>query len=325
MILIAHRGNVDGRNPQENNPLYLEEAIKQGFHVETDVWHTGGKFYLGHDAPMHPVNLEFLRRDSVWAHAKTVDTFAHLVRYPDVNVFYQDTDLVALTSRGYLWNHAKNRNVTTKGTVLTIVEHDGWLAVPRLTHGVCSDYVMKYRHLVPPVSDLPFDLLVIDIDGVMTDSTKVYGRNGRVIAKNYSDLDFTAIKRFRAAGIKVCFLSGDTAVNEAMARSRKIDFVYGRDASGNIDKAAQLPGLCLRYGTTPERVAYVGDDYYDLSIMAAVGHSFCPSNAPSVVQRTAGTTLRAAAGTGVIAALYDMYETQIPPVYPEDSHAQNPR
>jgi hypothetical protein len=52
MKLIAHRGNINGSNPEkENHPDYINEAIKLGHNVEIDVWFINNKFYLGHDDP----------------------------------------------------------------------------------------------------------------------------------------------------------------------------------------------------------------------------------------------------------------------------------
>ena len=53
MILIAHRGNTNGVNPEkENTVAYIKDAIKQGYHCEIDVCKFDGKqFYLGHDEP----------------------------------------------------------------------------------------------------------------------------------------------------------------------------------------------------------------------------------------------------------------------------------
>ena len=70
----------------------------------------------------------------------------------------------------------------------------------------------------------PIKLLLLDIDGVMTDGTKLYGLDGLTMGKRYCDRDFTAIKAFKAVGVKVCFLSGDDKGNKAMAENRKIDF-----------------------------------------------------------------------------------------------------
>ena len=41
-------------------------------------------------------------------------------------------------------------------------------------------------------------LVILDVDGVMTDGKKYYDRDGKVVIKNFCDKDWTAIKRFRA-------------------------------------------------------------------------------------------------------------------------------
>ena len=39
MILISHRGNINGKKPDlENKPEYIQNAIKLGYNVEIDVW-----------------------------------------------------------------------------------------------------------------------------------------------------------------------------------------------------------------------------------------------------------------------------------------------
>ena len=54
MILISHRGNVDGPNPEkENHPSYIDMTIKAGYNVEIDVWYIDNNWYLGHDAPQY--------------------------------------------------------------------------------------------------------------------------------------------------------------------------------------------------------------------------------------------------------------------------------
>lgn len=188
---------------------------------------------------------------------------------------------------------------------------------------------------------LPFDLLIVDIDGVMTDGTKMYDREGKVFGKKYCDLDFTAIKRFKAAGINVCFLSGDEVVNRAMAETRKVDFFHNRPGE---DKVYFIPVLKQWYKT--KEIAYVGDDYYDIAIMKAINamaplssaiaspnsaawkaiqRTFCPKNSPAIVKRTAQVVLGHDSGTGVLAGIFDFFEELIPDVYPKDSPDVNPK
>ena len=113
-------------------------------------------------------------------------------------------------------------------------------------------------------------LLILDIDGVMTDGTKVYGLDGLTIGKRYCDRDFTAIKQFKAAGVQVCFLSGDDKVNKAMAENRKTDFYYSRGR----EKTDYLEEFADTYNCSAKEMAYVGDDIFDIPIMEKVAKNF---------------------------------------------------
>lgn len=154
-----------------------------------------------------------------------------------------------------------------------------------------------------------FDLLILDIDGVMTDGTKTYGLNGEVLSKTFYDHDFTAIKRFKSKGLNVCFLSGDKRVNENMCSRRKIDFYHNENGK---DKSEYLDLLCETYDTSPQNIAYVGDDIYDLQIMRNVKYVFCPSDAVSDVLELCeekGAILKSKGGRGVVKELYNyVYE-----------------
>ena len=62
MLLIAHRGNINGPNQdKENRPEYLLEAYNQ-FHVEADIWYIDNKLYLGHDKPQYNIKIDNLQR-----------------------------------------------------------------------------------------------------------------------------------------------------------------------------------------------------------------------------------------------------------------------
>jgi 3-deoxy-D-manno-octulosonate 8-phosphate phosphatase (KDO 8-P phosphatase) len=144
------------------------------------------------------------------------------------------------------------------------------------------------------------DLVILDIDGVMTDGTKSYDAEHNVISKNYCDRDFTAIKRLKDAGVSVCFLSGDARINEGMAKSRKIDFFYSRD------KITTLKEILSKYKVHPANCAYVGDDIFDIPVLEQVQYSACPSNAPRDVKECCKYVLSATSGDSVIAEFYDI-------------------
>ena len=150
-----------------------------------------------------------------------------------------------------------------------------------------------------------FDLLILDIDGVMTSGGKYYDNDSAVIMKKYNDRDFTAIKRFKMEGIKVCFLSGDARVNESMAKARNIDFYLSKTWVEGSNKEAFIPKFVKTYDVKPPQMAYVGDDFYDIGIMNKVGYAYCPSNSPRCV-KDISTVLDVKAGDGVVARLYDL-------------------
>ena len=144
-------------------------------------------------------------------------------------------------------------------------------------------------------------LLILDIDGVMTDGTKIYGLDGLTMAKRYCDRDFTAIKQFKASGVSVCFLSGDDKVNKEMAKNRKTDFYYSRGR----DKVDFLDEFENTYNCSRDEMAYVGDDIFDMPIMKAVGYSYCPSDVTETVKTVAHKVLDRKSGDNVIAELYE--------------------
>ena len=65
MRLISHRGNINGKQPDlENEPKYINDALKQGYDVEIDLWFVDGFFWLGHDEPQYEVAFKWLTRRS---------------------------------------------------------------------------------------------------------------------------------------------------------------------------------------------------------------------------------------------------------------------
>jgi 3-deoxy-D-manno-octulosonate 8-phosphate phosphatase (KDO 8-P phosphatase) len=147
-------------------------------------------------------------------------------------------------------------------------------------------------------------LVILDIDGVLTDGKKYYGLDGIPFAKTYCDKDFTAIKRLRGAGIHVCFLSGDERVNKAMAENRKIDFYSARGK----DKADFVTEFMSKYNVLPADMLYIGDDLFDESIMRLVGHAYCPADAVRNLKVLCGPSnvLTRCGGQNVIAQLVEL-------------------
>jgi len=148
MLLISHRGNIDGSNPdKENHPTYLQNAINCGYHAEVDVWYIDGKYILGHDKPQYEISSEFLLNDKLWHHTKNIQALFHLNRMrPNylINCFFHNTDEAILTSGGWIW--------TYPGGILT---EDSIAVMPEIVdtwkidncYGVCTDQCKYYSTL----------------------------------------------------------------------------------------------------------------------------------------------------------------------------------
>jgi len=147
-------------------------------------------------------------------------------------------------------------------------------------------------------------LLILDVDGVLTDGTKVYDREHNPIHKTFRCKDFTAIKRFIAASVKVIMLSGD-AWNRDMAQKRNIPFYCTRGDDLSLDKSRYISHLESTYNVKSENMAFVGDDYFDLSMFKKLFWSFSPSDAPQIIKDNSLYVLKSKGGEGVIVELYD--------------------
>lgn len=117
-------------------------------------------------------------------------------------------------------------------------------------------------------------LFLFDVDGVMTNGTKLYGKDGLCIGKNFCDLDWTALKRFKAAGVDVEAITGDNW-NSDILYNRNISFTLSRGKR----KEDFLPEICERNNVKLEEIAYVGDDIFDIGLLELVGYPFAPKNA----------------------------------------------
>ena len=118
-------------------------------------------------------------------------------------------------------------------------------------------------------------LLILDVDGVLSDGKKYYDGSGLAVYKTFCDKDFTAIKKFRASGCRVIFLSGDKNVNQHVAINRNIDFYNSRGKC----KTEFIDIILEKYKTTIDQTAFVGDDIFDLPLMEMVGYKYCPNDA----------------------------------------------
>ena len=148
-VLISHRGNTDGPNPEhENKPSRIEEVLDMNYYVEIDVQYIDGKFWLGHDEPQYEIDEEFLITKNLYCHAKTIEALVALKELADsypgrylIYFWHQDDDYT-LTNMGDIWVYPGKPVLDNCIAVLpeTIDNYDISKAI-----GICSDYIENYK------------------------------------------------------------------------------------------------------------------------------------------------------------------------------------
>lgn len=147
MILISHRGNLNGKNKEkENSPDYITEALTLGFDVEVDIWFMDNSLWLGHDSPEYKINLNWIneRKEKLWIHCKNLQAIEFVNWFKgdiNLNYFWHETDTVTLTSKGYIWAYPGYQPIRDSIAVLPELNKEEILECA----GICSDYITEYR------------------------------------------------------------------------------------------------------------------------------------------------------------------------------------
>lgn len=139
-------------------------------------------------------------------------------------------------------------------------------------------------------------MLVLDVDGVLTDGTLTIDGDGSE-SKSFSVLDGHGIRLWRRAGLKVTFLSGRAAEATRM-RAKQLDVEYVlEDCHYKLDALEKFLG---DVNLSPAQVAYVGDDLPDLPAIRHVGFGVAVANAVDEVKQHADFVTTRPGGGGAV-------------------------
>ncbi|UKN02210.1 HAD-IIIA family hydrolase [Paracrocinitomix mangrovi] len=162
--------------------------------------------------------------------------------------------------------------------------------------------VLKDLKKLHQFDDHNIKMLILDVDGTMTDGGMYFTENGDQI-KRYNAKDGIAIKALVKKGTKVGIISHGKKFQVIKDRADLlgIEHVY----VGSESKLEILNGWLKNLDIKLEEVAYVGDDINDMDIIEAVGLTACPADAVSEVKRKVDIILQKNGGHGCIRELYD--------------------
>tara|TARA_Y100001934_G_C11890495_1_gene557465 strand:- start:72 stop:617 length:546 start_codon:yes stop_codon:yes gene_type:complete len=144
-------------------------------------------------------------------------------------------------------------------------------------------------------------VLATDVDGVLTDSTILFGSDGTEY-KKFSVEDGAGAAYSNLAGIPVVFISARFSVCTAVRAS---EMNVARCYQGSLNKLEQLSKVCNDLSVTEKEIAYIGDGLVDIPVMEKVGVSFTVPNAHQMVKDVADHMTSRSGGEGAFREVVD--------------------
>jgi 3-deoxy-D-manno-octulosonate 8-phosphate phosphatase (KDO 8-P phosphatase) len=149
-------------------------------------------------------------------------------------------------------------------------------------------------------------LLLMDVDGVLTNGKlyQVPDKDGQMVeTKGFDSQDGIGLTWLSWKGIKTGVISGRLSpATVERARQVKMTYVY----QGHIEKIPILEEILADAKIEPAEVAYIGDDFTDITIMHRVGLAVAVANARAEVKREAHYVTQAVGGEGAVREVVEL-------------------
>ena len=150
----------------------------------------------------------------------------------------------------------------------------------------------------------PIRLVVLDVDGVLTDGSLIYSADGEE-HKRFSVRDGLAIRLLLRTGIQVAVISGRPSA-AVLARCSELGVRSELIVTGSGDKPAELDRMEELLQIGDSEVAAMGDDLPDLPLLARAGFAACPNDAAPEVIAACDLVCGAEGGRGAVRELAEV-------------------
>ncbi len=197
------------------------------------------------------------------------------------------------------------------------VEHVNELTIYDL-EAICEEYevdmmsllfkpLFKPSHWIEKLKKIK--LLVLDVDGVMTDGGMYYSESGDQF-KKYNTKDGMAIQQLVKNNVQTAIISSGFKAEMVKARAELLGIQYcyvGREPKIDI-----LKQHCDTLNIGLENVALIGDDVNDLEMIRSIGFSACPKDAVNSVKSNVDVVLSLKGGEGCVREFIDTFLLEHP-------------
>ena len=144
-------------------------------------------------------------------------------------------------------------------------------------------------------------VLIVDIDGVMTDGRIIYSIYGDEL-KFFDVQDGFGITLANRAGIKCVII---TAKKSRIVRARGRDLKFAKTYQGYHDKLKPFNKVLRSFRVKPEEVCFIGDDLVDIPVLKRVGLAIAVPNGMDEVKSSAHYTTANSGGRGAVREVCD--------------------
>lgn len=141
-------------------------------------------------------------------------------------------------------------------------------------------------------------LLVMDVDGTLTDGKIYIGENGEIM-KAFSAHDAVGVRKLKKFNIVPIIITGRESkilINRVLEMEMNPDFVFQNVCNKQLKLEELVQQLQLDY----QEIAYIGDDENDLECLKMCGLRGCPKNAMDVIKRECNFIASHNAGDGAV-------------------------
>ena len=176
--------------------------------------------------------------------------------------------------------------------------------------GFSADLMLKrnFRQMAE-VSGQDIKLLILDVDGVMTDGGMFVTDAGDEF-KRFNVKDGVVIRRLTKKGFQVGIISSGYLVNLIMQRADLLGIQHVH--IGQEPKLDTLQTWSKELNIPLQNTAFIGDDLNDKACMEAVGLAICPADACDEIKEIADLIMTKKGGGGCIREFVDSYLTNNP-------------
>ena len=148
----------------------------------------------------------------------------------------------------------------------------------------------------------PLRLLLLDVDGVLTDGTLLFSPQGEE-SKGFNTQDGFGIRLLQDSGVDVGVITARTsAAVSSRCENLKMRYIY----QGKDNKLQAYQEIISESGLKPIEIGYMGDDWLDLILLKRVGFAAAPANAVVEVRNEVHHVTKRQGGHGAVREICDL-------------------